>query len=290
MELNGNQAWNNGEDWLLCMTHLQLEQVLEDLEQRHRERTRDQLPKDIRLAILLSMCPTDLEKELTAQQHMCPDYAQMRAHIVTVNSRTRGPAPMMMGNLNDEASNNDVSSDELVEGEDGELYRLEIRNGKKVFLPNAGMIRPKATPKVDEKAEPTKNVFAVGVLVIVEQVVEERPPKSAPKGKGVGSCEEEERETLQNVRLGTIDLGSFEVLSDHGDTVEDDVVVDESSEESAGTTPPLPPAPRFNKTRTSKHTEMHRGRFSKHCHDNDCRDSEGSSFFDCWDEQSDIMQ
>ena len=44
--------------------------------------------------------PTDLERELTAQQHLVPDYALMRAHIVTViNSRTRGPASMMMGNF-----------------------------------------------------------------------------------------------------------------------------------------------------------------------------------------------
>ena len=86
------------------------------------------------LAVLLSMCSTDLEKELTARQYLFLHYAQMSAHIVTViNSRTRGPAPMMMGNLNDEASNNDASSDELAEGEDGELYRLEIRHGKKVF-------------------------------------------------------------------------------------------------------------------------------------------------------------
>ena len=57
------------------------------------------------------------------------------------------------------------------------------------------------------------------------------PPKSAPKGKGVGSCEEEEPETSHNVPLGTIDLGSFQVLSDHGDTVED-VEVDASSGEA----------------------------------------------------------
>ena len=53
--------------------------------------------------------------------------------------------------------------------------------------------------------------------------------------------------------------------------MEDDVVVDESS-------------------RTSMPTEVRRGRFSKHCRDNDCRDGEESSFFDCWDEQSDILQ
>ena len=54
-----------------------------NLEQRHREYTGDQLPKDMRLAILLS-CSTDLEREFTAQQNLFPDYAQMRAHIVTV--------------------------------------------------------------------------------------------------------------------------------------------------------------------------------------------------------------
>ena len=30
--------------------------------------------------------------------------------------------------------------------------------------------------------------------------------------------------------------------------------------------------------------------FSKHCHDNDGRGGEESSFFDCWDEQSHILQ
>ena len=40
--------------------------------------------------------------------------------------------------------------------------------------------------------------------------------------------------------LGVIDLASFEVLSDNGETIEDDVVVDESSDESSGTMPPLP--------------------------------------------------
>ena len=109
-------------------------QAWEILEQRHRERTGDHLSKDMRLAVLLSMCPTDLEKELTAQRHLFPDFPQTKAHIVTViNSRTRGLAPMMTGNLSDEDSNLHAGSDESVDREDGELYRLEIRNGKKVF-------------------------------------------------------------------------------------------------------------------------------------------------------------
>ena len=53
--------------------------------------------------LFCSMCPTDLEKELTAQQHLFPDYALMKARIVTViNSRTLGLAPMMKGNVSDE--------------------------------------------------------------------------------------------------------------------------------------------------------------------------------------------
>ena len=68
-----------------------------------------------------------------AQSH-APNYAQMKAQIVTViNSRICRLAPMMMGNLSDEDSNHRASGDEPVESEDGELYRLEIRNGKKVF-------------------------------------------------------------------------------------------------------------------------------------------------------------
>ena len=109
-------------------------QAWKNLEQRHRERTGDQLPKDLRLAILLSMCPTELEKELTAQQHLFQDWAHMKAHIVTViDSRTRGLAPMMIGTLSDEDNNHHANSDESVESEDGELYRLEIRSGKKML-------------------------------------------------------------------------------------------------------------------------------------------------------------
>ena len=161
--------------------------------------------------ILLSMCATDLEKELTAQQHLCPDYAQMKAHIVTViNSRTHGLAPMMMGNLSDEDSNHHANSDESVESEDGELYRLEIRNGKKVFTKFV-LIQAKA--KEEGKAKQTESVSAVDASVTFEQIAESnspqwRTPNSAAKGKGVGNCEDEETETSQNVPLETIGLGS----------------------------------------------------------------------------------
>ena len=96
----------------------------------------------------------------------------MKAHIGTViNSRTRGLAPMMMGNLSDEDSNHHTSDDESVESEDGELYRLEIRSGKKVFfLPNPDMTRAKATPKVDGRVKPTKNFPLWTQLVTSERI------------------------------------------------------------------------------------------------------------------------
>ena len=94
--------------------------------------TGDQLLNDLRLAILLSTCSTDLEEELTAQQHLFPDYAQMEAHIVTViNSRTCGLAPMMMENLSDEDNNHHASSDESVES--GRIVPLGNQERKESF-------------------------------------------------------------------------------------------------------------------------------------------------------------
>ena len=99
--------------------------------------------------------------------------------------------------------------------------------------------------------------------------------------KGVGNFEDEETETSQNVPLGTIDLCSFEVLSDHGDEVEDD----ESTNETTEMMPPLPPGSWF------KRTETLCGKFRKPCNE-DHRDKE-DPFLDCWDgkqEQFDALQ
>ena len=201
--------------------------------------------------------------------------------MTVINSRTRGPAPMMMGNLNDEASDNDASSDKLVEGEDGEFYRFEIRNGMKVFT-KPWYDATKGSTKGGGKGRTDKECFRCGRICLLgadcraKTHPNEGPTKSAPKGKGVGSCQEDEQETSQS--------------ADHGDTAENDTVVDEFSEDATFTMPPLPLAPLFKKTRTSKYTEMHCKRLLKQCHGNDYRDGEESSLFDCWDEQSGIFQ
>ena len=126
------------------------------------------------------MCPTDLKKELTAQHHLFPDYAQMKAHVVTViNSRTHGPAQVMLGNLNEEGSNYGASGDGFEESEDEELYRLEIRNGKKVF-----------TKQTDRDCLRCGCIGHIRANCRAKTHVDGELPKSAPRGKGVGSCEE----------------------------------------------------------------------------------------------------
>ena len=137
----------------------------------------------------------------------------MKAHIVTViNSRTRGFAPMMMGNLSDEDSNHHANSDESVECEDAELYRIKIRSGKKVFTKSR---HEPSKGKGGGKDKSDRECFRCGRIgptradCRATTHVNGGLPKSAPKGKGVGHYEDEETETSQNAPLGTIDLVSF---------------------------------------------------------------------------------
>ena len=102
-----------------------------------------------------------------------------------MNSRTRGRAPMMMGSLDEEASSPDASSDEFV-SEDGELYRLENRNGKTVFTtprhdPSEGNTKGVSKSKTD------KEYYCCGRLGLIradcraKTHVNGRPPKSVPR-------------------------------------------------------------------------------------------------------------
>ena len=131
------------------------------------------------------MCPADFEKQFTAQQHLFEEYAQVKARIVTViSSRTRGLAPMMMRNLSDEDSNHHASSDGPVESEDGELYRLEIRNGKKVFTksrhePSKGKGGGKG--KTDRECFPCGRIGHIRADCRAKTHINGGLPKSAPK-------------------------------------------------------------------------------------------------------------
>ena len=97
----------------------------------------------------------------------------------------------------------------------------------------------------------------------------------------VGNCQDEETETSQNVPLGTIDLGFFEVLSDHGEEVHGD----ESTFETTELMSPLPLDSRFNRTETLC------GKFRKP--GNEDQRHEEDPFVDCWNgeqERFDALQ
>ena len=132
----------------------------------------------------------------------------MKAHIVTViNIRTRGLAPMMMGNLSDEDTNHLASSDESVTSNDGQLYRLEIRNGKKVFTesrPDPSRGKRGGKGKTDKECFRCGRIGHIRADCRAKTHVNRRHPKSASKGKSVGNCEDEETETSQNGPLGTM--------------------------------------------------------------------------------------
>ena len=99
----------------------------------------------------------------------------MRAHIVTViNSRTRGPAPMMTGNLNDEASSNDASSDELV-GRKWRLVPFGNQKQRESFHQTPARLDRRQHQRWRKRLNRlSKNVFAVGALVTSDLIAEQR--------------------------------------------------------------------------------------------------------------------
>ena len=166
--------------------------------------------------------------------------------MTVINSRTRGLAPMIMGNLSDEESNHHASSDESMESEDGELYRLEIRNGKKVLTKSR---HESCKGKGGGKGKTDRECFRCGRIGHIRADCRAKThingglPKSAPI---VGNWEDEETETSQNVPFGTIDLWYIEVLTDHSNEVD----VDESTNETTEMMPTLPPDSWFKRTET----------------------------------------
>ena len=96
--------------------------------------------------------------------------------------------------MSDEDSNRRAGSDESVESEDGELYRLESGTARKS---SPDLVTNQAKAKEEGRAKLTENVSAVDALVSSEQIAEPKltSVEDHPKGKSVGNCEDEETET-----------------------------------------------------------------------------------------------
>ena len=78
------------------------------------------------------------------------------------------------------------------------------------------------------------------------------------------------QESLQNVPLGIIDSGLLKCCQTTAETIED-VVVDESSDETTKTNPPLPLASWFKEKLISRFAEMRYRKFRKDGNGNDWR-------------------
>ena len=83
---------------------------------------------------------------------------------------------------------------------------------------------------VEEKAEQTKNVFAVGALVTSNLIAEQRLTLTEdlrylhPEEKVLKVVRKKSKKHRKTCHWGPLIWWSFEVLSDHNDTEEDDVV------------------------------------------------------------------
>ena len=125
------------------------------------------------------------------------------------------------------------------------------------------LVTNKAKAKGEGRVKLTETVSAVDVLVTSEQIAEPEltsmvePQNLRPKGKVLEIARTKKQRPHKNVPSGTIDLGSFEVLSDHGDEVD----VDEATDETTEMMPSLPLDSWF------KRSEMFCGNFRKPCNE-----------------------
>ena len=86
-------------------------------------------PEDARVALLLGMCPVDVQRELEFRQDLYDTYEKMKSQILFItNTRTQGQTPMQLGN-----TQSCDMVEEVYEDENGELYRLETKDGKKTI-------------------------------------------------------------------------------------------------------------------------------------------------------------
>ena len=148
---------------------------------------------------------------------------------------------------NSEVGDSDAGSDEVMESEDGQLYRLEIKNRKGILIVSQGKGSHKGGGK---EGKTDTECYQCGARWPHQSSIAEPNPTSTEVLRsqlsvamnGVGNCQDEEQETHGHVPLRTIELGSFEVVSDYGHTTEDIEDIDEFPEEPTETMLPPPPS------------------------------------------------
>ena len=105
----------------------------EALERRHKDRHDLSLPDKLRISILFKLIPEDLAKDILKQTTKWASHTALRDHLLAIQyNQTNGPAPMLY-NL-EEPDDTPTALDQEITDEDGELLRLERRNGKTVAV------------------------------------------------------------------------------------------------------------------------------------------------------------
>ena len=102
----------------------------EEQERRHKERQGVELPEKVRTSILFQLAPEKLSEEILKQATKWTSYTALKEHLQTLQHlRTSGPAPMLSNMEEDKEGDGETIVDE-----NGELLRLERRNGQKVAV------------------------------------------------------------------------------------------------------------------------------------------------------------
>ncbi len=177
-------------------------------------KTGTKLDDDLMVSGLLAMCPTDLEKELEAQQHLFPSYEKLKGHIhnVIVQRGAKEPEARGLNALNDGEWERDAQRWEKAGVDDSgtELFRLVSSGG-----PRRG---DKGGGKGELKKQ--KECYACGRAGHIRRSCTETkhidggPLRAMPslkgkgKGRGIAYIEEDE----DGGEVGSFDLMPLEVV------------------------------------------------------------------------------
>ena len=105
----------------------------EAMERRHKQRQGIELQEKVRISILFQLIPEKLSGEILRRTTKWIFYSALKDHLQTLQHlRTTGAAPMLC-NLEGQGEEPSIIEEEVV-AEDGEVLRLERRNGKPVAV------------------------------------------------------------------------------------------------------------------------------------------------------------
>lgn len=131
-------------------------QAWEEMERRHLDRNGFALHEKLRISVLFKLIPIELTKELIRQPTKWTSYAQLKDHLNQVQyCRTNGPAPMMMNLEADQG-------DQEVIMEDGEVYRLEKKNGKQYAVKRPAAAASTRRPASFNSDRPQRECYRCG--------------------------------------------------------------------------------------------------------------------------------